>query len=455
MKKVYITMILAILNLIAFAQRQDVNSLSSSQQSTLACNLKTLLDNYHEDLIHRHIATTIHSTDNFFVWHRFYIHKIEKYLHSNFNVTSFESSPEPYWNPLNQIPNAFFNTGAGGVPACDRANDIPSGVHAATFTALQFQNINTTAGGLSGRFNNTFNGITTKQFYNNVANSQTYTCQFSSRSLLTNFIGPTAGHHGNVHLAIGGCLGGSFHQAPASTLFSVWHSYLDKVWHDWECNCEHISGSDLYIPDSENDDDMTSTTHNGIDMGYEPNEAPPTYPMWISQDIWIRNQQDGIEYQEHENPEYQTGKTVYVYVRVRNRGCSVSGGNEELKLYWAKANTALDWPNAWNGTNVLCMNSSGGQIGAAQTVTPLQPEGYKIYVFEFTLPKPSDYTCVGDINHFCLLARITNVAKANDGMTFPETTDIYSNVRNNNNIAWKNISILDDQPNLKMWTLIF
>jgi Common central domain of tyrosinase len=446
-----------------FAQRQDVNTMSATDQSTLACNIKTLLDNYHEDLVHRHTALTIHTADNFFVWHKFYIHKVEKYLHSNFNAGSFESAPQPYWNPLNPIPNAFFNTGSGGIPACDRANDVPDNplpphgtaghiheIHTATFLPLQFQNINTVAGGLSGRFNNTFNGITTKQFYNNVFNSNTYTCQFNSRTALTNFIGPGGGHHGNVHLAIGGCLGGSFHEAPGSTLFSVWHSYLDKVWHDWECNCNQISGSDLYIADRENDDDMTSTTHNGIDMGYEPNEAPATYPMWISDDIWVRNQPDGIQYQEHENPEYETGKKVYVYVRVRNRGCAISSGNEEVKLYWGKANTALDWPLAWNGGNTLCSNPSGGQIGASQVVIPLQPDGYKIYVFEFTLPKPSDYACVGQINHFCLLARITDASKANEGMTFAETNDVYANTRNNNNIAWKNISILDDVPNQAM-----
>ena len=452
MKTKIILLFLLFRGLTILAQRQNVTTLTPAQQSTIACNIKMLLDNYHEDLIHRHQSTLIHTPDNFFVWHKFYIHTMEKLYHSNFNASSFENSPLPYWNPLTPIPNAFFNTGAGGVPACDRANDIPSGVHMATFLPLQFQNINTSAGGLSGRFNNVFNGITTKQFYDNVFNLPTYTCQFNSRTALTNFIGPGGGHHGNVHLAIGGCLGGNFHEAPGSTLFSIWHSYLDKVWHDWECNCagEQISGSDLYIADRENDDDMTTSTHNGIDMGKEPNEAPATYPMWISDDIWVRNQQDGIQNQFHENPEYNTGKKVYVYVRVRNRGCATSSGIEQLKLYWAIANTSLDWGNAWNGVNTLCTKPSGGQIGASQVITSLQPDGYKIYVFEFLLPKPDDYTCVGQINHFCLLARITDASKPNEGMTFAETTDIYSNVRNNNNIAWKNISILDDVPNSMM-----
>jgi hypothetical protein len=302
--------------------------------------------------------------------------------------------------------------------------------------------------------------MTTKTFFDNINNSPSWVCgQANSRNALTLLTGSGAGHHGNVHLAIGGCLGGSFHQAPASCLFSLWHADLDKVWHDWEVNCgnsdkqqSRLNKPDLYIADRENDDDLTTTSHNGIDMGYEPNEAPNSYPMWVSDDIWIRNQPDGIEIQEHENPIYQTGAVVYVYVRVRNRGGQTSTGNEVLKLYWAKANTSLDYPNAWVGNNVVCSKPSGSQISLGQAVTPLQPEGYKIYVFPFQLPNPADYSCVGQVDHFCLLARITDPTLPNEGMTFAETTDLYANVRNNNNIAWKNISIIDPEMDEKRMT---
>jgi hypothetical protein len=108
---------------------------------------------------------------------------------------------------------------------------------------------------------------------------------------------------------------------------------------------------------------------------------------------------------------------------------------------------------AWDGTNTVCSKPSGGQIGLPQTIKPLRPDGYKIYVFEFDLPNPNDYSCIGFLkNHFCLLARITDATKPNEGMTFLETNNLNSNVKNNNNIAWKNITILDDLPNLKMLT---
>ena len=69
--------------------------------------------------------------------------------------------------------------------------------------------------------------------------------------------------------------------------------------------------------------------------------------MWVSQDIWVRNQPDGFTNTTQENP--INGQANYVYVHVRNRGCEASIGVEQLKAYWAKASTALIWPDSWNG----------------------------------------------------------------------------------------------------------
>src|SRR5262245_59919399 len=53
------------------------------------------------------------------------------------------------------------------------------------------------------------------------------------------------------------------------------------------------------------------------DVGAEPNASPQ--PMYLSVDIWVRRQNDGLANQDHENPEYRTpgGPPNYVYVRVR------------------------------------------------------------------------------------------------------------------------------------------
>ena len=67
-------------------------------------------------------------------------------------------------------------------------------------------------------------------------------------------------------------------------------------------------GVDLYTKDTPDD------------FGDEPNEVSEF--LWVSEDIWIRNQEEGFTNQFHENPEYSPTAPVYVYVRVRNRGCS-------------------------------------------------------------------------------------------------------------------------------------
>jgi len=55
------------------------------------------------------------------------------------------------------------------------------------------------------------------------------------------------------------------------------------------------------------------------------------------------------------------------------------------------------------------------------------------------VPNPQDFNDA-DARHFCLLARLVS---QEDPMTFPEGYDLGTNVRYNNNIAWKNISVMD------------
>lgn len=59
-------------------------------------------------------------------------------------------------------------------------------------------------------------------------------------------------------------------------------------------------------------------------------------------------------------------------------------------------------------------------------------------------PDPASYSCFGgDSGHFCLLARIEQPAVSQLGMFTLETADINFNTRQNNNIAWKNISVVN------------
>lgn len=183
--------------------------------------------------------------------------------------------------------------------------------------------------------------------------------------------------------------------------------------------------------------------NSSSDLAVEPDEVTGNV-MWQSKDIWVRNQPDGIYVKEHQNPEYDPNNPNYVYVRVRNTSCVTSSGNDLLKLYWSKANTSLAWPQHWDGSLFIDGVSMGNEV-ATLNIPVLEPGQETIIQYEWNVPNPDDYT---DINpnpwHFCLLSRIVS---NDDPMTSTEVSSIWSNVKNNNNIAWKNTTVVDIVPN--------
>jgi hypothetical protein len=83
----------------------------------------------------------------------------------------------------------------------------------------------------------------------------------------------------------------------------------------------------------------------------------------------------------------------------------------------------------------------------APLVVPiLQPGEACVIQIPWYPPNPADFACFGDSGHFCLLGRIETSTTAPFGMTFPETVDVNANTRNNNNIAWKNVTVVDNFP---------
>lgn len=186
---------------------------------------------------------------------------------------------------------------------------------------------------------------------------------------------------------------------------------------------------------------------DGIDdVGEEPNTT--TQYLWTSPDIWIRNNDDnGIE---HQNPEYHPTEPNYAYIRVKNKSCIPTYGNEKVNFYWAKAGTSLTWPTSWNGNNYF---SQGPLLGApiGQAIIPILQAGQETIIkIPFLVPNPNIYNWFQGWEqwHFCLLARIETI---NDTLT--ETNDLVANVKNNNGIAWKNVSIVDNEANLTKATI--
>jgi hypothetical protein len=159
------------------------------------------------------------------------------------------------------------------------------------------------------------------------------------------------------------------------------------------------------------------------DTGEEPNTT--STHMWQSNDIWVRNQNDGFTNHTHQNPEY--GQTNYLYVMIRNREGEGSGID---KVYWAFPGTGLSWPDSWEFID-------------EQPTGTLEEGDTTILEFPWDPPDPGAYGSP----HFCLLSRIITNPDPPYGMTFPEGSSINTNTRNNNNIVWKNITIVDNFPN--------
>ncbi|WP_074405757.1 MULTISPECIES: T9SS type A sorting domain-containing protein [Aquimarina] len=191
---------------------------------------------------------------------------------------------------------------------------------------------------------------------------------------------------------------------------------------------------DLYIKDNR------APYHSVTDSGVEPNTFGG--PMWTSRDIWVRQDVDGGT--THENPEYKTTSPNGVYVRVKNRGCApISDG--KLRVYFSKASTGLSWPTHWS--NYYDFTPSGSYVLHGDEITSiplsiptLNPGDETIIEIPWYPPNPNDFDY--DIHHFCLIARIESQI---DPIGL-ETASVNSNTKNNNNIAWKNISVYDVNP---------
>jgi len=145
------------------------------------------------------------------------------------------------------------------------------------------------------------------------------------------------------------------------------------------------------------------------DTGAEPD--PVLEDMWRSRDIWIRNIDDGLL--THQNPEF--GQTNFVNVRLYNKG-TVLAKNVTVALYWAKASAGLAWPIDWHS-----VGSAATDVDPSGTVTVVIPW---IPAFE---------------GHVCLLVRILS---AQDPLPV-EVADPNVNVRNSNNLVWRNVNVVD------------
>lgn len=442
MKKITLLLIAVSFTAIqGFAQvRADIYSFTPAERTMLVNAMMEYID---ADVVKRHCdhhMTTgghIHSDFDFLPFHRTYLEGMEDYLLSK-GTAYHIFVPLPRWDPSTPVPTEFqvidpdcpnFPCVMGSTTSCSSSINWNPNVSLPSHLSLTPQ---------PGPFNDLcdFNMEPTFPDPGPLNNGDVAPNGLSRRI--------EAPWHNSVHNLMGGVM--SNFRSPIVPAFWLWHAYVDDIWKTWECNCSKsgLDGTfDLYMKDTY--DEVKSER----DRGEEPNID--NAPMWESEDIWVRNTNDGFTTREHQNPEYMTGSNYnYVYVQVRNRGCIPNTGTEILDLRWAKAGTNLTWPNHWNGN--ITSPALMGNLISTQPIPVIQPGASAVVEFTWQPPNPADYVGLGSDPifwadepwHFCLLARIIATG---DPMTFTETTNLNQNVKENNNIVWKNLTVVDLVPN--------
>ena len=196
---------------------------------------------------------------------------------------------------------------------------------------------------------------------------------------------------------------------------------------------QYLQNVDLYVRDSVGD------------IGDEPSNASR---LWASPDIWIEDMA-GNRVNPYGDDDYN------VCVRIHNRSDSASLGNERLLLNWAKAGIDLNWSGSWTGEEFfICKGKKvpkGGYVGDINGVVIPSIPAHSNYIIKvkWHVPKPEDYigcSAVEDqLRHFCLLARVYDghpILHENES-----SESVRDLVRDNNNVAWRNVTILEGKQN--------
>ncbi len=431
-----------------FGVRTDINNFSNAEQQLL---LDAMMDYITPEIIRMHCSTYqltneitpagLHSDFDFLPFHRVYIEGMEDYLMSQ-GLSQFV--PLPRWDPTDCTPTIFqivdpdcilTDCAIGGGPTCNEQHNWCPNVTIPPYLSLP-ENAGNYNDLCDWPFSPTLPGQDDIGGLSRIIEGD--------NQPIGNPVGST--YHNSVHsnmsnlVAVMGTMA-----SPSLPIFWLWHAFVDDIWKEYEMSCSQSTTLpvDYYMKLHAN------AMISARDRGEEP--AIFNNPLWASEDIWCRNSDDGILVQENQNPISDGVNPVYVYVRIRNRGFQNSpqaSGNNQVHLYWAKAATALGWPEYWDGTTTEINQGipvvMGDEVSSSPKQIPvIDAAGHTIIKFEWYPPDPSDYETINEQPwHFCLLSRVVSNI---DPMVNEGTTSLYANVKNNNNIVWKNVSVVDMQ----------
>ena len=169
---------------------------------------------------------------------------------------------------------------------------------------------------------------------------------------------------------------------------------------------------------------QTAPTDNGVE--------PFTGDFfWKAPDIWVRPERDGGL--THENPEF--GQENHVHVRIHNRGAGPAF-NTRVFLYWADPATDIPF-SEWKTDGI----SVAGEHTNVQVIPELASGAELVLPIPFSWEPPAPGTSLRSDNHFCLLVRL-------ECDLDPSSVGVggFTSVREHNNIALKNVHIVDLTP---------
>jgi hypothetical protein len=187
------------------------------------------------------------------------------------------------------------------------------------------------------------------------------------------------------------------------------------------------------------------------DIGTEPYN---TLNWWSSPDVWVDTSPTVSASNSLSTAQYTTdGTPSYIHCIITNSGSATATG--VLKLYWSKASTGQAWTTNWInystfGTSIcstLELVSYGDQIGTEQLVTVPANSAVQA-ITPWYPPDWHTFTTAGTVQpgwvqqHTCILARI-ETGYTTSGMRYAEGVNVTSNTYSNNNIAGRNIILID------------
>lgn len=196
------------------------------------------------------------------------------------------------------------------------------------------------------------------------------------------------------------------------------------------------------------------------DVGDEPNSnvIDITPDIYMSPDIWNRQEENDTTGLSHQNPEWKTKSDNTIRVKIRNRGADTSA-NGILRLYWTYGATGEIWDKSWIDAygnwfwneDSLAYYPMGSEITNTNGFSiPAIPPGDSVIVsYGWRPPNPYWYYH-GDKKYssnpvVCVYARIEECNQYPFGMTYPEQFNevVTDNIKQNNNIATRNMRVMD------------